>query len=338
MEVTNRDMFPSQETRLRFSSIEALLDNPIFDDAFKSHELKAVKAKRIYHGVGRLGVFLIAISSIYTMAEALVLPASPWSQLSNLTFAAMALIGIILQAYITVTNQKGKWLVNRFACERIRSLKFQSFHLADEVKDQAALRKVIDAFSSRHLSRLQNDINAGLSFLERFNATKALDTPEHFQNKDVDEEMSKSAREAFEELRVRYQINFASSEVARLRNRLRSVTSLQDVMYFSAIALAIFSLAVKLFDTQITVPTNMIDFLAVSLFVSGAAKTITDKALLQEQSQGRYEAYIANLEHVSLKAKTESASLDELVDLIERVALNQLESFCQDALHVRYGF
>lgn len=338
MEIPNRDMFPSDATRARFSKIAPLLDNPLFDDAFRRHEAKAVRAKRLYHRVGRFAVFLIAISAVYTMAETLVLQPSRWTPTLTLTFALFAIIGISLQSFIILTRQKETWLLNRFACERLRSLKFQSFHLGDEAQDQTALTKAVKEFSQKHLSRLDNDLNTGMAMLERFNATKALDTPTHQDCADADPDIAAQAREAFEELRFHYQVNFASSEVARLKGKLRSVASLQDFMYFSAIGLAILSLGIKIFDPEHLLPTNVIDFLAITLFVAGATKTIVDNALLQEQSQGRYETYIASLEHAFMKAKGDAVSLDALVDGIERVSLVELEHFCQDVLHVSYRF
>lgn len=338
MEVPNRDMFPSEATCARFSEIDPLLDNPLFDEAFKKHEARAIRAKQLYHRVGRIAVFLIAISALYTMAEALILDPSQWTAVLTLTFAGLALVGIGLQSFIILTRQKEKWLLNRFACERIRSLKFQSFHLGDEAADKKALSAAIKDFSRRHLSRLENDLNAGMATLERFSPDKALDTPPHTKGPEADETIAAQAREAFDELRVRYQINFASSEVARLKSKLRTVASLQDFMYFSAIGLAVLSLGIKLFDPNHALPTNVIDFFAVTLFVTGATKTIVDNALLQEQSQGRYETYIGNLEHAFMKTTGENASLDERVDMIERVSLGELEHFCQDALHVSYRF
>lgn len=338
MDIANRDMFPSDATQARFADIGPLLENTLLDEAFLRHEAKAVRAKRIYHRVGRFAILLIAISAIYTISDALVLQASRWTTTFTLSAAVFAIIGIAMQATIIVTRQKEVWLLNRFACERIRSLKFQSFHLGDNASDKTGLQAAVNEFTSRHLSRLENDLNAGMAMLERFSPDKALDTPDHEKLGNSDPKMAVQAREAFEELRLRYQINFASSEVAFLRGKMRSVTSIQDVMYFSAVALAFLSLGIKIFDPAHNLPTNWIDFAAITLFISGATKAITDNALLQEQSQGRYETYIGALEHAMVVANGRRASLDELVDAIERVCLVELDLFCQDALRVSYRF
>ena len=338
MNIANRDMFPSDATQARFADIGPLLENSLLDEAFHQHEAKAVRAKRIYHRVGRFAILLIAISAIYTISDALVLDATRWTTSLTLGAAVLAILGIAMQAMIIVTRQKQVWLLNRFACERIRSLKFQSFHLGDNVRDKTGLQTAVTEFTSRHLSRLENDLNAGMAVLERFSPDKALDTPGHEKLGDADPTMAAQAREAFEELRVRYQINFASSEVASLRGKMRSVTSLQDVMYFSAVTLAFISLGIKIFDPAHDLPTHWVDFAAITLFISGATKAITDNALLQEQSQGRYETYIGALEHAMIVANGRRVSLDELVDAIERVCLVELDLFCQDALRVSYRF
>lgn len=338
MDVANRDMFQTEATLARFARIKPLLQNPVFDEAFNRHERAAISGKRMYHRVGRFAIFLVFISAIYTIAESLILDSFIATPLMNYVFAALAIAGIILQAFIILTKQKEKWLVNRFACERIRSLKFQSFHLGDNARNDTHLAELVRDFSERHLSRLENDLNTGLPLLGRFSPAKALETPKHSKLDDADPIIAEQAREAYEELRIRYQVNFASSEIGRLKQKVRSVTSIQDVTYFVAVGMAILSLAVKIFDASHSLPTAYIDFFAVVLFVAGATKTITDNALLQEQSQSRYETYITNLEHGFSVEKNRKASLDELVDTIERISLNELDHFCQDALLVSYRF
>ncbi|MGB6230922.1 MAG: DUF4231 domain-containing protein [Litorimonas sp.] len=336
MQVANRDMFPSDATLARFPDIQPLLVNPVLDAAFRRHDAVASRGKRLYHSLGRLAVLMIATSAVYTIAFALILPDAPWTQHLTLIAALSALIGIALQSFIVFTRQKEKWLLNRFASERIRSLKFQSFHLGDNVRDVDGLSEAVDAFSARHLSRLENDLNTGMAVLERFNPEAALDTPEPSRLPDADPAIATQSREAYEELRVRYQCNFASGEVGKLRGRMRAITSLQDVMYFAAVAFAILSLAIKVIDIDHNVPTDWVDFMAVTLFVAGATKAIADNALLDEQSQGRYESYLRQLEHASGQAENRRSDLDGLVDAVERVSLKELDLFCQDALRVSY--
>lgn len=336
MDIANRDMFPSEATLARFSEIEPLLVNPLLDDAFRRHDARALRGKRLYHRMGRLAMLLIAASAVYTIAFALVLEEGVWTQRLTLVAAICAIVGIVFQTFIVVTRQKEAWLLNRFASERIRSLKFQSFHLGDNARDAAGLLRSVEAFSAQHLSRLENDLNTGMAVLERFSPDAALDTPPPSRLPDADPDMARQSREAYEELRVRYQTNFASGEISKLRGRMRAVTSLQDVMYFAAVAFAILSLGIKVVDIDHNIPTDWVDFMAVTLFVAGATKAIADNALLDEQSQGRYESYLRQLDHASTRAEQDERDLDGLVDAVERVSLNELDLFCQDALRVSY--
>ena len=338
MKVANRDMFPSEATQARFDKIMPLIINPLLDAAFLSHDQRAIKAKRLYHRVGRFAILLIAVSAIYTIADALILEPNPVTDIMTTLAATMAIVGIALQSYIILTQQKQTWLLNRFASERIRSLKFQSFHLGDNVKDKTALQKAVQAFSADELSRLENDLNTGMGVLERFNPETALKTPPHLRSDKADPDMAQQSKAAYEELRVRYQTNFAVGEVSHLRGRLRAITSLQDVMYFAAAACAFLSLGLKLIEVRPAGFTDWVDFAAVTLFVAGATKAITDNALLEEQSQGRYETYLRNLDHAANMAHHNETHLDGLVDAIERVCLNELYLFCQDALRVSYRF
>lgn len=338
MRIHNQDMFPNDTTRARFDRIAPLLDNPLFDAAFIKHDKLALRAKKIYHRVGRFAIFLIAISAIYTIADALILKASDWTQMATLSAAVLAIIGIVLQTFIFVTRQKQTWLLNRFACERIRSLKFQSFHLGDNVACEATLKDAVEEFSARELSRLENDLNSGVAALESFNPESALETPPHLHLAKADPAMAEQSNIAYAELRIRYQSNFAAAEVSNLSGRMRAINSLKDILYFAAAGIALLSLAFKIFDTERDIPTDAIDFMAVSLFIAGATKAIMDNALLQEQSQGRYETYHRKLERSAVMIINQKLSLDATVDAIEEICLNELYLFCQDALRVSYRF
>ena len=153
MENPNRDLFPGSELRARFKSIGPLLTNEPVDAAFLDHEAKSVAAKRLYHRLGLVSVILISASAVYTIAEALLFRTlSP--PIVSLAMAAAALLGILSQVLMLAAKVRSKWLVNRFACERLRSMKFQAYALAAGARTEVELAAAVSAFSRIELSRL----------------------------------------------------------------------------------------------------------------------------------------------------------------------------------------
>ena len=163
MKISNRDMFPASGTISSFQDIAPLLEQPIFDEAFKAHDKAALRAKKLYHRFGQIAILMIAFSGIFTIAEALLFPKLFNNIILTLFAATMAFSGLVLQFYIMLTRQKEKWLINRYATEYIRSLKFQSFALADQAISAEHLGELAKNFASKRMASLENDLNAGLS-------------------------------------------------------------------------------------------------------------------------------------------------------------------------------
>ena len=129
-----RDMFPTPQTVSQFSEIDRLLVNPVIDAPFTARDKAALDAKRQFHRLGQIAVLMIAGSAIFTVADALLPNFVPDSFVLRLIVVSVAGIGILLQLYLIATGQKQKWLLNRYAAERLRSIKFQAYKLAGSVE------------------------------------------------------------------------------------------------------------------------------------------------------------------------------------------------------------
>lgn len=340
MQIANRDILPSAATVEQYEDIRPLLVNDVIDTKFKYHDKIATASKKSYHRFGQLAIILVAISAIVTITEALLLP----QLFQNYTLAVIAGImagsGVLLQAYITFTKQKTKWLLNRFASEYIRSLKFQSFALASHAKDSEDLAQKLHAFSAKKLNRLDNDLNTGLAILREFSPQKTLDTDGPVRSQLIQNEaLTRTALNAFQELRIGYQRNFAASEIEKFKRRRRLFNSSQDMIYLGAAAFVFLSLITKIFpQLDLFLSTQLIDFMAVTLFVLGATEAIMDNALLEEQSQSRYEQYVADLDEAITHHPTHPKHLTDIVTDIEKVCLGELNLFCQAAQRISYRF
>jgi len=335
MQENNRDVFPTDATRSMYAAIDCLITNPILDEAFARHEALAVKAKRRYHRLGRFAIALIAFSSIYTLAEALILPAYPGDGVVSAATLALAGVGIVLQLYLIFTHQKEAWLVNRYAVERLRSLKFQSFQLAHTAQTSEVLARDANAFVQQAVVRLENELNAGDAVIGAFQPALAVDIRPS-QTRPANADLASLASDAFLELRVAYQKRFAQSELSQYASRRRIFNSSQDMIYLFAAAFAFLSLGAKLlgqFDVHIS--TGWFDFFAVALFVLGATKSILDNASIEEQSETRFGQYVRDIDQIIVDAG-KVPHLPRLVRDMELLCMQELDNFCRAAERISY--
>jgi hypothetical protein len=338
MQVANRDLFVTDAVQKQYANIQALINSDLLDEAFLKHDKIANRAKYQYHRLGKLAIILVAISAIFTLAEALILNDSLSGFLPTLIAATMAGTGIILQCYLILTKQKTKWLVNRFASERIRSLKFQAYQLAFSASDADELNTLVSAFVHKQFSKLNNELNAGIAVLKNFSPRMGLEIVKA-PAKPKNSNMSDMAFEAYHDLRVNYQRNFALSEVTKFQSRRRLFNSTQDMIYLGAAIFAFLSLGAKISERfGFIIDTGWIDFVAVTLFVLGATEAIMDNATLEEQSQTRYEQYSRDIDVLLSEKANLRKKLPDLVAGIERICLNELDNFCRAADRISYRF
>jgi hypothetical protein len=216
VEKHNRDLMPEQSARELFAEVAPLIANPRIVRAFARCEARALRAKRLYHGIGRLGMAMSLIGTLYTVADALVLP--PFIQRDACSLAAIliGLGGLILQILLIVSRTKHHWLLSRFAAERIRSIAFQAYPLAVGAPDTAALAGAVDRFYEQALAYLDLELNAGIAALDLFRPESAL-LKGTCETGVAPLSPAQPARAAYLQLRLDYQRRFAAGELARLR-------------------------------------------------------------------------------------------------------------------------
>lgn len=338
MDTPNRDLFATDATQSQYKLIEPLIHLPLLDDKFLDHDRKAIAAKKRYHYLGQLAILLVAASAIFTIAEALILQGLLNNVILKFAAVTMAGVGIILQWYLIGTKQKKKWILNRFAAERLRSLKFQTFLMAHIAKNTDDLEENANVFARKYIAKLDNEMNAGIAVLRNFSPNRVMheiDIPDKPQTASLAEK----AQEAYKELRIDYQRNFALSEVATFSGRRRLFNSTQDMIYLGAATFAFISLGVKIMEPVLgDLNTAWIDFTAVTLFILGSTEAIMDNALLEEQSQTRYEQYARDIDEVTSSGDDKTPSLKQMVFDMERICLNELDLFCRAADRISYRF
>ena len=331
MQEPNRDIFPTPAMLERFPNITPLLKNEAIEAAFNRHEALSVSGKRWFHRLGLVSMVLIGGSAIYTIAEALLFKGAGNPAIS-IAAAISAAIGIAAQIYTLAAKVKSQWLVNRFACERLRSIKFQAYSLAATARDEAELAQRTRQLTATELAKLESELNMGISIFEAFVPEKCVSVPAPGTGP-ANPDITGEAMTAFRELRLLYQDRYAAAELHRLRENRRVFHSAADILYFSGACLVLLSLLAKIVPG---LPISAwVDFLAISAFVLSISKTVLDSATLTEPSTARFVRYREDIAEVERRIE-HGATLDMVVPQMERIALGELEEFCDASKSINY--
>ncbi|MBI1253297.1 MAG: hypothetical protein GC196_02995 [Hyphomonas sp.] len=331
MQEPNRDIFPTPAMLERFPNITPLLKNEAIEAAFNRHEALSVSGKRWFHRLGLVSMVLIGGSAIYTVAEALLFKGAG-NPVVSIAAAICAAIGIAAQIYTLAAKVKSQWLVNRFACERLRSIKFQAYSLAATARDEAELAQRTRQLTATELARLESELNMGISIFEAFVPEKCVSVPVPCAGP-ANPNITSEAMTAFRELRLLYQDRYAAAELHRLRENRRVFHSAADILYFSGACLVLLSLLAKVVPG---LPISAwVDFLAISAFVLSISKTVLDSATLTEPSTARFVRYREEIAAVERRME-HGATLDIVVPQMERIALGELEEFCDASKSINY--
>lgn len=331
MQVANRDLFPTPEMRARFRHIGALLTNEPVDAAFNRHEVLSVRGKRLYHRLGLASVVLISGSAVYTIAETLLFKgaAPPWL---GILVTLAAAFGLGAQIFMLAARLRSAWLVNRFACERLRSMKFQAYALASGAVSEADLAEKVAEFSATELAKLSEEVNVGIATFENFVPERIVLDPDP-PKVAGDANIIREATTAYQELRILYQDRFAMAELHRLRENRRFFHSAADLIYFAGACLVLLSLLAKVIPGMPI--TAWVDFLAISAFVASLSKLVLDNASLTDPSAARFVRYREDIARVTTGIEA-GDGLDVFVPAMERIALGELEQFCDASKTINY--
>lgn len=336
MKTHNSDMFPEPATLSLYSALAPLLRNSIVDDPFLFHESESTAAKRRYHFFGRLGMILVVGSTLFTVADALLF--SPSGLQNGLIDSLMILLGIVgigLQIWLLQTKQKQRWLVNRYAAERLRSIKFQAYPLARRARDTEELSRIVQKFYAAQIMRLQMELNARDAVLAMFSPASSVILRDVFA-KSSNDVLCALASDAYKDLRINYQKRFAADESKILQGRRRLGYASADLLYVTGVLLVFAALIIRIFFLSSVDLSRWIDFFAIAAFVLGLAKSLIDNASLSETSEVRYEQYVKSLETSETRSALLGASFGEIVRDIECVVLEELSQFCLEADRISY--
>jgi len=332
MRQNNRDMLPPANLLAVYAAAAVIMRNDSIDGRFENHENQAQGAKRSYHTWGRAAVLFVATSALFTFAQRFQLIGNT-SRWLALVVAILGGFGVAMQFYLFLSKKKKTWLLNRFAAERLRSLKFQAYALSASSSGPNELGAKVEQFFKEELAHLEMELCAGVASLTLFSPALAIKSQK--SSPAAEKEALEAARAAYRELRIAYQRRFALAEIEKFRPIQRLSTSIADFLYIAGAVLTIAGLAAVgvNFDASIA---NLIEFLGAAAFVLGLSQTVLDNASLTETSTTRYERYVQSIDECDSELMKNGADFPLVVCRFERIVLEELSQFCAAASSIGY--
>lgn len=314
-----------------------------FDDAglralFEPADAQAAKAKRRSRRAGVLAVALVTVS-LMVGALSTIFIGEPWFRIAITIAAAGAVLGLVIGwAGVLAAGARDEWLRQRYLCERIRQLHFQtlvrwapmivgSAHRNDTAKFLAARLARTEKFRNRVINPSAVKLTHLLSERDEDDLwlVEADDTPL------AEDELSSKYFEALEELRLRHQVNFTSLQLLSFwsfppKSPLQTAKLLTGVGAFSALLLLTLGVAGLVIDAATGRLASFTHAAMVCLAVILLAVRTLEEGFQVHSDVGRYRIYDAALRRLSDRFRIAQSCIEK------QVILTELEEVCFDEM------
>ncbi|HEY7800447.1 MAG TPA: hypothetical protein VIA80_16895 [Hyphomonadaceae bacterium] len=308
-----------------------------FDDAglralFEPADAQAAKAKRRSRRAGVLAVALVTVSLMVGAFSAFFAGES-WFRVAIVVAAVGAVAGLLIGwAGVLSAGARDEWLRQRYLCERIRQLHFQTLVRWAPMIVDAARRNDAAGFLAARLQRTERFRNR----IVNPSAVKLTHLLSERDEDDVwlvdaegatlaDDELSRKYFEALEELRLRHQVNFTSLQLLSFlafppRSPLQMAKLLTGIGAFSALLLIALGIVGLVLDAATGRVASLTHAAMVCLAVLILAVRTLEEGLQVHSDVSRYRIYDASLRRLAdgfRGAETSSARQAILIELEE---------------------
>ena len=165
----NKDICPNVDFDALYPAATPVIRNQLVKDAFELHETAACKARNTYIRLGSTALVFVLSGALFTVIDALVIQyvsvSLVFRHYLGVAFAIIVSLGLAIQYLLYVSKTKQKWLSNRFAAERLRSIKFQAFAIAIDAKNENDFEERVEKFTRGEIAILNQEMNASHSLL-----------------------------------------------------------------------------------------------------------------------------------------------------------------------------
>lgn len=344
MEQFNRDMRVSADFAAAYPAIDPLLNNKAVERAFDKYERAAVFWKRAYEIVGALSLLCIAAAALYLGYRLALAPTYGVAKEIDAAGTVVGGVGLLAQLILVFGQLRDRWLLSRFAAERLRCLKFQSFRALVESRAGEDLSGAVNRFAEREIAGLRQELRAGYNAVTTFNPTRTLSTWTVIR--DGDQELLEQASHAYDELRLGVQLQHFDGRIERARKNEQSPGAISDWAFVVASLLTLIELSLNGLSlvTDYAIPEIPADiqpwwwFTVWALFVISAILAIYGQARVQRVDADRYEQYRREIVEVRNYKRDDWPSFSAQMHAMELVALRELQDFCRDQRFFGYLF
>ncbi|MEM1380988.1 MAG: hypothetical protein AAGH41_10230 [Pseudomonadota bacterium] len=330
----NSDIFIDSAEAETFAPIQDFLSAPALQERFAAEDRRSTTNKRLYRLFSFSVFLLVGVGVIASLCLVTVLSgddAEPWllSLAGGLSYAT--LVATAVQIVIWNQRFREKWLLARYAAERLRSVKAQLIATAGLLPPAQLNAETADRITKRHLVDLDQVVASGLTEVCDIDPSELFNL---YTDDDVTHPHLGVSVEAYTQYRTKYQLRFARGEVALLEARERDVMSIVNtVVLFAGIFAACLS-SLTFFESVTPLPfdQNVLIFISLSLFVASALLNAVERTSLSEPSVGRYRRYEDAIKRLLNAPRPDAAdTFRRHVERMEGLAIDELREFIEDA-------
>jgi len=333
LDAKGRDAFA-----LRFPDFAFAFDDPDLRALFQPIDREAAKAKRRSRIFGGAAVGLIA-AALLAWVPGIAFHDQPWFRIVVIVAAVLAVAGLIAGwAGVLTGASRDEWLRQRFLCERIRQLHFQTLVAWAPQIIEAARNKEPAAFLQARRVRTEQFrsqvINASSVLVADLVADRADD---HVwlvaadERPAPDDALAVAYFEALQELRLQHQRDFAGLQLLshwtlRPRSPLQMAKLLSSTGAFCALLLLNLGVAGLALDAATGRPAQLTQAFMIGFAVIALAARTLEEGFQVHSDVSRYRTYDAVLRRL-VQQYRQAASNEE-----RRSVLMELEEACFDEM------
>lgn len=322
----------------RFPQFMFAFDDPDLRALFEQFDQEATKAKRRSRTLGVAAVGLLTLVLIAGSFSTL-LYGQPWFRLVVGVAATLAVIGLVVGwAGVMTSRSRDEWLRQRYVCERIRQLHFQTLAgWAPMILDCARkgdAKEFLAARTARTEKFRSQVVNASAVKLadvlaDRSSESVWLVDPD--ERPAGDDAVSAKYFEALEELRLRHQMDFAGLQLLSFwtlspKSPLQTAKLLSGVGAFCAVLLLNLGVIGLVLDATTGRLASLTHATMVSLAVIALAARTLEEGFQVHSEVGRYRTYDAALRRLGERSRQAASSVEK------RQVLLELEDICFDEM------
>jgi hypothetical protein len=322
----------------RYPQFMFAFDDPELRTLFEEFDKDATKAKRRSRRFGVAGVALVAVALIVGAFGTLVAGMDVF-RIVMVVAAVIAVIGLLIGLIGVMTPRaRDEWLRQRYVCERIRQLHFQTLAGWAPLIVECARKGDAKDFLAARLARTEKFrsqvVNASAVKLADVLADRTgegawLVDPD--PRNAAEDATTATYFEALEELRLRHQADFAGLQLLSFwtlspRSPLQTAKLLSSIGAFCAVLLLSLGVAGLVVDAATGRMASLTHTSMVALAVIALAARTLEEGLQVHSEVSRYRTYDAALRRLADRYRQAAANSEK------RNVLLELEEICFDEM------